>query len=117
MSGLSPVAWMASPRRVRRKTLRKQTTSAAAISPTKSLYRLDTAVPDSSFLSTLNTVSVLFILSSDAPPITAMLMEYSPVFTIMPASRLSMPSFVCSRAVTKPDSTPAHMAAGSDSQG
>ena len=57
------------------------------------------------------------MFSSDAPPITAMLTEYSPVLTMMPASRLSMPILVCKRAVTKPESTPAHIAAGMDKYG
>ena len=35
------------------------------------------------------------------------------VFTIIPASRLSTPSFVCRIAVTNPDVTPAAMAAAS----
>ena len=62
----------------------------------------------------VNTVSVWFIFSRDFPPITQMLMEYSPVLTMMPASRLLIPIRVCSRAVTKPEQTPAPMAAGMD---
>ena len=87
-------------------------TSATATSATTVLY-----APTPASLSAVNTVSVLFMLSSDEPPMTAMLMEYSPVLTMMPLSRLSMPIFVCNRAVTKPESTPAHMAAGSDKYG
>ena len=48
---------------------------------------------------------------------TAMLIEYSPVLTMMPASRLSTPILVCSRAVTKPEQLPASMAAGIASRG
>ena len=36
---------------------------------------------------------------------------------MMPDSRLSMPILVCSRAVRKPESMPAHIAAGIESQG
>ena len=45
-------------------------------------------------------------------PITARLTVYSPVLTMMPARMLSTPSLVWRKAVTKPDSTPASMAAG-----
>ena len=39
------------------------------------------------------------------------LMVYSPVLTMMPASRLSTPSLVWSSAVIRPDRMPAPMAA------
>ena len=48
---------------------------------------------------------------------TATFTEYSPVLTMMPARRLSMPSLVWSRAVTKPEHIPAIIAAGMDSRG
>ena len=64
-----------------------------------------------------NTVSVRFMLIREEPPITAMLMEYSPVFTIIPASRLSTPIFVCKNAVTNPEQIPASMAARMDKKG
>ena len=57
------------------------------------------------------------MFSRDEPPITAMLMEYSPVLTIMPESRLSTPILVWSRAVRKPEHTPAAMAAAMDRKG
>ncbi len=62
-------------------------------------------------------MSVLFILIRDEPPITAIFTEYSPVLTIMPERRLSIPMRVCSRAVTNPEHIPASMAAGRDSSG
>ena len=65
----------------------------------------------------VNTVSVLFMFRSEELPITAMLMEYRPVLTMMPDRRLSMPILVCSRAVTKPESIPASIAAGIASHG
>ena len=65
----------------------------------------------------VNTVSALFMLSTDAPPITAMLTEYSAVLTMMPASRLLTPIFVCNSAVRKPESNPAAIAAGRDRYG
>ena len=81
------------------------------------VYQASRGVPLSRLLSTVNTVSVLFMFRSDEPCITAMFTEYSPVFTMMPASRLFTPIRVCRSAVTNPDSTPAPIAAGSDSQG
>ena len=71
----------------------------------------------SAAFSWVNTVSVLFMFSSDEPPMIHMFTEYSPVFTMMPASRLFTPIRVCSVAVTRPDSMPAPIAAGMDSQG
>ena len=75
------------------------------------------AEPFSASFSRLNTVSVLFMFNSEEPPMIQMFTEYSPVFTMMPASRLFTPMLVCSTAVTSPDSMPAAMAAGMDSQG
>ena len=48
---------------------------------------------------------------------TAMFIEYSAVFTIIPANRLSTPSLVCRIAVTKPEQIPASMAAAMDKNG
>ena len=42
---------------------------------------------------------------------TARLMVYRPVLTMMPAMMLSTPRRVCKKAVTKPEHTPAAMAA------
>ena len=94
MSGLSPVARIARPSLVRRNSARNATTNATAITATKSLYCSARNVPSSRALALVNTVSVLFMFSREDPPITAMLMEYSPVLTMMPESRLSMPIFV-----------------------
>ena len=44
-------------------------------------------------------------------------MEYKPVFTIIPASRLSTPIFVCKNPVTKPEQIPASIAARIDKKG
>ncbi|MFR9067090.1 MAG: hypothetical protein ACLVJH_09445 [Faecalibacterium prausnitzii] len=54
------------------------------------------------------------VLTSDMveeKPITARLMVYRPVLTMMPAMMLSTPRRVCRKAVTKPEHTPAAMAA------
>ena len=117
MSGLLPVARMARPSRVRRNTVRKPTTSATARNATSSSYRPARGVPASRALALEKMVSVLFIFNKEAPPMTAMFTEYRPVLTMMPASRLSTPIFVWSMEVTKPDTAPASMAAGMDSQG
>ena len=50
----------------------------------------------------VNTVVVRFILMREEPPMTAIFTEYKAVFTMIPASRLSTPSFVCKMAVTNP---------------
>ena len=50
-------------------------------------------------------------------PITARLTVYRPVLTMMPAMMLSTPRRVCKKAVMKPDSTPAAMAAKRASTG
>ena len=117
MSGLSPVAWMANPRRVRRKSARNAITSAAASRATIALYHPASAVPARASLSAVKTVAVLLRFKSEAPPMMAMLTEYRPVLTMMPESRLSMPMRVWSVAVTRPESTPAHIAAGRDKYG
>ena len=74
-------------------------------------------VPESASFIMENTVTVRFILMREDPPITAIFTEYKAVFTIIPASRLSTPSLVCRIAVTKPDSTPASIAAITDRNG
>ena len=75
MSGLLPVARMARPSRVRRKNERNSTTSTTAASATSSLYCPARALPFSSACTLVNTVSVLFMLSREEPPMTAILME------------------------------------------
>ena len=98
MSGLLPVARIASPIRVRRNSVKNRTISAAAARAVRSLYCPASGVPASADFIRENTVCVLLRLSSDAPPIMAMLMEYSAVFTMMPANRLLMPMRVCKTA-------------------
>ena len=111
MSGLLPVARIASPIRVRRNSVRNRTISAAAARAVRSLYCPASGVPASADFIRENTVCVLLRLSSDAPPIMAMLMEYSAVFTMMPANRLLMPMRVCKTETISPDSSPAAIAA------
>ena len=74
-------------------------------------------VPASTDFTIENTVGVLVRLMRAAPDMMAMFTEYSPVLTMMPASRLLMPSLVCSRATTKPEHTPASMAAERERKG
>ena len=112
ISGLSPVARIASPSLVRRNTVSAAMTRATAITATASLYCPESSVPFSSSFAEVKTVCVLFIFSRAVLPINAILTEYSPVFTMMPDSRLLIPILVWRNAVTKPDSMPAPMAAG-----
>ena len=104
MSGLLPVARIASPIRVRRNSVKNRTISAAAARAVRSLYCPASGVPASADFIRENTVCVLLRLSSDAPPIMAMLIEYSAVFTMMPANRLLMPMRVCKTETISPDS-------------
>ena len=64
-----------------------------------------------------NTVSVFTSDMVEEKPITARLMVYRPVLTMMPAIMLSTPSRVWRNAVTKPEHTPAAMAATSARKG
>ena len=75
ISGLSPVALIASPRRVFRKSPSITATAATAIIATKSFDCLATGVPLRSAAILVNTVSVLFILSIDEPLMTAIFIE------------------------------------------
>ena len=92
-------------------------TAVTAIRPMISEYCAPSGEPFSAPFSSVNTVWVLFMFNSDEPPMIQMFTEYRPVFTMMPAKRLFTPMRVCSTAVTRPDSMPAPIAAGSDSQG
>ena len=75
MSGLLPVARIARPRRVLRNAVSRTSITMTAISATASLYCFAKTVPlRRSFISE-NTVSTLFMLSSDEPPMIAMFME------------------------------------------
>ena len=117
MSGLSPVARMESPSRVFKKMVRKAAVTATAARATISLYCPEKGVSASQPFTILKMVSALLRLSSEAPSMTAILTEYRPVLTIIPASRESTPIRVCKNAVRKPEQTPAAMAAGMDSHG
>ena len=75
MSGLLPVARMARPSRVRRKSERKTITRTTAMSATRSLYCPERGVSFRKALALVKTVSVLFMLRREELPMTAMLME------------------------------------------
>ena len=64
-------------------------------------------VKASAVLASEKTVSVLTSERVDEKPMTARLMVYRPVFTMMPAMMLSTPRRVCKKAVTNPEHTPA----------
>ena len=109
MAALSPVARMERPSRVPRKpTMAAQASTMTAAAMT-SLYQ--PPVKASADFASENTVSVLTRDIVDEKPMTARLMVYRPVFTMMPAMMLSTPRRVCKKAVTKPEHTPAAMAA------
>ena len=108
---------MARPSRVRRNRHKNSTTSATAISITNRVDWPAKGVFFSKPLAMVNTVVVLFMLRVALLPLSAMFTEYSAVLTTMPASRLCTPMRICSVAVTKPDTMPASIAAGMDSQG
>lgn len=117
MSGLLPVARMARPMRVRRNSVKSNTISTTAASTVSSLYCPASGVPASAVFMSENTVCVLLRLRSDAPSIMAMLMEYSAVLTMIPASRLLTPMRVCKTDTTSPDTSPAPIAAKTASTG
>ena len=75
MSGLLPVARIASPRRVFRKNARNSPTSSTAAAAIISLYVSANAVSFNASRKAVKTVSVLFILRSEELPITAILTE------------------------------------------
>ena len=60
---------------------------------------------------------MLFKFSVGRPPMISIIIEYKPVFTIMPESRLFMPILVWRKAVTNPDRIPAAIAASMDRNG
>ena len=53
----------------------------------------------------------------EANPITAILIVYNPVFTMIPPKWTESPIFVCKKAVTKPEQTPAAIAANNPNIG
>ena len=109
MAVLSPVARMDRPSRVPRKpSMAAQ--ARAMITPTStSLYQLPRKPSD--FLASEKMVSVLTSDMVEEKPMAARLMVYRPVLTMIPAMMLSTPRRVCKNAVTKPEHTPAAMAA------
>ena len=109
MAALSPVARMERPSRVPRKPAIAAQASTMTAAAMTSLYQ--PPVKASADFASENTVSVLTRDIVDEKPMTARLMVYRPVFTMMPAMMLSTPRRVCKNAVTKPEHTPAAMAA------
>ena len=75
ISGLFPVALIASPSRVRRNSDRNRTTNVTALSPTSILYCGSKAVPFSVAFIQVKIVVVLFIFKREDLFITAMLIE------------------------------------------
>ena len=117
ISELFPVARIARPSLVFRKNTRNTITRITAMAAMRISSLPFNGVPASASFIMVNTVVVRFILIRDDPPMTAIFTEYNAVFTMIPASRLSTPSFVCRIAVTNPDVTPAAMAAAMDRNG
>ena len=115
MAALSPVARMERPSRVPRKPIIAAPASAMTAAASTSLYQ--PPVKASALLAMEKTVSVLTSDMVEENPMTARLMVYRPVLTMMPAMMLSTPRRVCKKAVTKPEHTPAAMAASSARNG
>ena len=106
ISALSPVALIDIPSVVPRNH-HKNTAISATIAPTiSSLYQSPmTPLPIVS-LPMEKMVSHPKRLVRDENPITAILMVYKPVLTIIPARIDSTPSLVCKNAVQNPAKTP-----------
>ena len=115
MAALSPVARMERPSRVPRKPSIAAQATAMMPAASASLYQPPRKLSDP--FASENTVSVLTSDMVEEKPITARLMVYRPVLTMIPAIMLSTPSLVCKKAVTKPEHTPAAMAAASARMG
>ena len=94
ISGLFPVALIASPILVFKKKYRKAATAMTAVVAMISLLIEDCPILSVTDCNLEKTVEVLFMLSSELPPIIPMFTEYSAVFIIIPARRLSTPIFV-----------------------
>ena len=115
MAALSPVARMESPSRVPRKPSIAAQAMAMTTAASASLYQLPRKL--SEVFAMEKMVGVLTSDMVEEKPITARLMVYRPVLTMMPAMMLSTPRRVCRKAVTKPEHTPAAMAANSARMG
>ena len=109
MAALSPVARMESPSRVPRKPSIAAQAMAMITAASTSLYQLPRK--PSEVFAMEKMVGVLTSDMVEEKPITARLMVYRPVLTMIPAMMLSTPSLVCKKAVTKPEHTPAAIAA------
>ena len=92
-------------------------THARAMTAAVSTSLYQPPVKASAVLASEKTVSVLTSERVDEKPMTARLMVYRPVFTMMPAMMLSTPRRVCKKAVTNPEHTPAAIAATSARKG
>ena len=114
MSRLSPVARMESPSDVPKNRM-----STTAITPSSSASSTSVLhwLPPVSALKSEKTVARPVMDTLDEKPMTARLIVYRPVFEMMPARMLSTPRRVCKKAVMKPESIPAAMAAGSARSG
>ncbi len=115
MAALSPVARMDRPSLVPRKPTIAAPASTMTTAASTSLYQ--PPVKLRACLAREKTVSVLTSDRVEEKPITARLMVYRPVLTMMPAMMLSTPRRVCKNAVTKPEHTPAAIAAKSARKG
>ena len=115
MAALSPVARMESPSRVPRKPSIAAQAMAIMTAASASLYQLPRK--PSEVFAMEKMVGVLTSDMVEEKPIAARLMVYRPVLTMIPAMMLSTPSLVCKKAVTKPEHTPAAMAAASARMG
>lgn len=93
--------------------------STTAITPSSSESSTSVLhwLPPVSALKSEKTVSRPVMDTLDEKPMTARLIVYRPVFEMMPARMLSTPRRVCKKAVMKPESIPAAMAAGSARSG
>jgi hypothetical protein len=113
MSGLSPVALMESPSFVLRKSATKIAIIMTITAATISLYQLFGIT----VFAQVKTELQLKRFRLEANPITAMLIVYKPVLTMIPAKIDWIPILVCKNAVTKPEQIPASIAAKSASTG
>ena len=100
---------MESPSRVPRKPSIAAQAMAMITAASASLYQLPRK--PSEVFAMEKMVGVLTSDMVEEKPITARLMVYRPVLTMIPAMMLSTPRRVCKNAVTKPEHTPAAMAA------
>ena len=113
INGLSPVARMDNPSRVPRNRISTIATITMIIRIAIISYQL----PPMASFAIVKIVLLANRLMVEENPMTAILMVYNPVFTIIPARIDSTPRRVCRNAVTNPDATPAPIAASSPRNG